>query len=267
VKLLFSEQESDYDHYQFPYAVLAVPEPGEAPADLFEAGFLPWARGLDRFYLCRNVRVQLAKFQTSSENRRILRKGEGIAMKLVPRAEFDFTPARRERYLQYAEARFGRNVMPPERLELVFHSPVTTHLLVFTDTKSDAEVGVVVLYLEAPRLGHYRFAFYDLDYFDRNLGMFMMTSAVAFFAERGFKYLYLGTCYSQKALYKTQFVGAEFFNGFLWSDDLAELKFIINRDQKETHQHLLENGDYLNEFYSGDLKQIAGASAFQVKLK
>ena len=28
VKLLFSEQNSDYEHYQFPYAIWAVPEAG-----------------------------------------------------------------------------------------------------------------------------------------------------------------------------------------------------------------------------------------------
>ena len=33
MKLLFSEQKSDYEHYQFPYAIWAVPETGETPAD------------------------------------------------------------------------------------------------------------------------------------------------------------------------------------------------------------------------------------------
>src|SRR5205809_2573591 len=91
VKLLFSEQKSDYDHYQFPYAIWAVPESGETPADIFNAGFLPSSRNLDRFYLCRQVRVNLGKFKPSSENRRILRKGMGIDVKLVPREKYDYT--------------------------------------------------------------------------------------------------------------------------------------------------------------------------------
>ena len=33
MKLLFSEQNSDYEHYQFPYAIWAVPEAGEAPSE------------------------------------------------------------------------------------------------------------------------------------------------------------------------------------------------------------------------------------------
>src|SRR5882757_1428143 len=94
MKLLFSERSSDYDHYQFPYAIWAVPESGETPADIFNAGFLPSSRNLDRFYLCRQVRVNLAKFKPSSENRRILRKGAGIDVKLVPRDKFAYTPER-----------------------------------------------------------------------------------------------------------------------------------------------------------------------------
>ena len=111
------------------------------------------------------------------------------------------------------------------------------------DAATGAEVGVATLYLEGKALAFYYYAFYDLDYYARNLGMFMMTSAVALFAEKGFRHLYLGTCYSRNALYKTQFPGAEFFNGFRWSTDLEELKYIVRRGKKEMRQHLLEIGE------------------------
>ncbi len=266
MKLLFSEAKSDYGHYLYPYVIWAVPEPGEAPAHIFDAGFLPAARGLKHFYMCRQVRVKLGKFKPSSENRRILRKGAGIEMKLVPRVEFDFTPARREFYKHFADLRFGKDVMTHARLDLVFNSPVVTHLLVFSDDQTGAELGVVVLYLEALHLAFYRFAFYDLNHSNRSLGLFMMTSAVAFFAEKGLAHLYLGTCYSDNALYKTQFAGAEFFNGFRWSDNLAELKHLIRRDQRETGRHLLEDEEFRQEFYGGDLAAIGAASRFHVQL-
>jgi arginyl-tRNA--protein-N-Asp/Glu arginylyltransferase len=267
MKLLFSEQNSDYEHYQFPYAIWAVPEAGEAPSDIFNAGFLPSSRNLDRFYLCRQVRVNLAKFKPSSENRRILRKGAGIDVKLVPRDKYNYTPAQRDFFKTYADIKFGKDVMTFERLDALFASPIISHLLVFTDAKTGAEVGAATLYIEGRELAYYYYAFYDLNYYARNLGMFMMTSAAALFAERGFKHFYLGTCYSQTALYKTQFAGAEFFNGFRWSDDLDELKFIIRRDKKELDQHLLETNEYRDEFYQGDLGNITDASAFRVKVK
>ena len=267
VKLLFSEQNSDYENYQFPYAVWAIPEPDETPADIFNAGFLPSSRQLDRFYLCRQVRVNLAKFKPSSENRRILRKGAGIEVKLVPRDKFDYTPERRQFFKTYADIKFGKDVMTFERLDALFDAPIISHLLVFTDAATAKEIGVATLYLEGKALAFYYYAFYDLNYYARNLGMFMMTSAAALFAEHGKKHLYLGTCYSDAALYKTQFAGAEFFNGFRWSANLKELKYILHRDQKELRQHLLETDGYRDEFYKGDLEKITAASEFHVKVK
>jgi arginyl-tRNA--protein-N-Asp/Glu arginylyltransferase len=267
VKLLFSEQNSDYDNYQFPYAVWAIPEAGETPADIFDAGFLPSSRNLDRFYLCRQVRVNLPKFKPSSENRRILRKGIGIEVKLVPREKFDYTPERRTFFKTYADIKFGKDVMSYERLDALFAAPIISHLLVFTDLASGKEIGVATLYLEGKALAFYYYAFYDLNYYARNLGMFMMTSAAELFAERGYRHLYLGTCYSDNALYKTQFAGAEFFNGFRWSDDLDELKFIIKRDKKDLSQHLLETEEFREKFYGGDLEKMTNESEFQVKVK
>jgi len=266
MKLLFSEQNSDYENYQFPYAIWAIPEKDETPADIFNAGFLPSSRYLDRFYLCRQVRVNLAKFKPSSENRRILRKGKEIEVKLVPRDQFDYTPEWRQFFKTYADIKFGADVMSFERLDALFAAPIISHLLVFTDSATGKDVGVATLYLEAKALAFYYYAFYDLNYYARNLGMFMMTSATELFSSRGMKHLYLGTCYSQTALYKTQFTGAEFFNGFRWSGDMSELKFIIARDKKELRQHLLETESYRAQFYNGDLARISSLGAFSVKL-
>jgi arginyl-tRNA--protein-N-Asp/Glu arginylyltransferase len=266
MKLLFSEQNSDYENYQFPYAIWAIPEAGETPADVFNAGFLPSSRYLDRFYLCRQVRVNLKKFEASSENRRILRKGKGIKVELVPRAQFNYTPERRQFFKTYADIKFGNDVMTYERLDSLFSTPIISHLLVFTDSATNREVGVATLYVEAKALVFYYYAFYDLNYYARNLGMYMMTSATALFAERGMGHLYLGTCYSRTALYKTQFAGAEFFTGFRWSADMDELKFIIGRDKKELTQHLLETESYREKFYPGGVGKIAAAGGFGVKL-
>ncbi len=185
----------------------------------------------------------------------------------MPRDKYNYTQERREFFKTYADIKFGKDVMTFERLDALFAAPIISHLLVFTDTDTGREVGGATLYLEGRALAFYYYAFYDLNYYARNLGMFMMTSAAALFAERGVKHLYLGTCYSRTALYKTQFAGAEFFNGFRWSDDLDELKFIIRRDQQELTQHLLETDEYRGKFYRAGLDKITDASAFRVKVK
>jgi hypothetical protein len=138
---------------------------------------------------------------------------------------------------------------------------------VFTDANTGAELGVAALYVEGCELAFYYYAFYDLHCAASNLGMFIMTSAVEMFAKMGVKRLYLGTCYSREALYKTQFSGAEFFNGFRWSDDLDELKYILERDKKEQRKHLLETEEYRERFYHGNLGEISAASEFRVTVK
>jgi hypothetical protein len=137
-------------------------------------------------------------------------------------------------------------------------------VLLFTDAASGAEVGAATLYLESQVVAYYYYAFYDLNYYSRNLGMFMMTSAVALFAERGFDFLYLGSCYSPNALYKTQFTGAEFFNGVRWSGDLEELKYLVRRERWD--QHLLECEEYRQAFYGGELARVVSGSSFRVQI-
>ena len=264
MKLLFSEHKADYAHYIFPYAIWGIPEKGEKAADFFARGFLPSSRELDRFYLCRHVRIDLAKFKPSSENRRILRKGAGVTAELVERGKFEFSAERRAFYKTYANIKFGKDTMTGERLDSLFAGRITSHLLLFRDAEG-GEIGTVTLYVEG-RMAYYYFAFYDLKYYNRNLGMFMMTHAVEFFAGRGFDFLYLGSCYNRNALYKTQFAGAEFFNGVRWSEDLAELKYLIEREDKEVKQHLLETEEYRELFCGGELGELVKASPFRVRI-
>lgn len=263
MKLIFSEAQPDYAHYIFPYAIWAFPEPGETPADLFRAGFLPSSRELDRFYLCRHLRVPLKAFQPTSENRRVLRKGAGLVLTLIPRAEFEFTPARRDFCLRYTRDRFGDGGLSEARLDSLFATAVTTHVLQVTDPATGSEIGLATLYVEGSTMAFYYHSFYDLAWMSRNLGMFMMTAAVSDFAARGCGHLYLGTCYSASALYKTQFAGVEFFDGFRWSSDLSELKFLLQRGQGEIRGHLLEDGAFRESFAASDLHQLAAASPFR----
>ena len=264
MKLLFSEHISDYGHYIFPYAVWAIPEENETPAMIFAQGFLPSNRELTLFYLTRHIRIDLKEFTPSSENRRIFRKGKGIELKLISREDFEYTHQWRDFCKNYADIKFGKDVMTYHRLDSLFHSKIISHLLLFIDTETDKKVGIATLYLEKKTMAYYYYAFYDLNYYARNLGMYMMTSAVDFFANENFDYLYLGTCYSRNALYKTQFTGFEFFNGFCWSKNLKELKFMIKKDKMIADKHLLETDEFVEKFYQGSLENIVKKSGYSV---
>lgn len=262
MRLLFSESEPDYSRYRYPYVVWAVPDPGDRPVDFFKAGFLPASPALDCYYLARQLRLGLAGLVPTSENRRILRKGANLNCRLVPKSEFDFTVERRDRWLRYADSRFGVGVMSSARLDGLMGGAVISHLLIFEDLeKGGAEVGVALLHGVLPELAYYYYAFYDLDYLDRNLGMHMMTRAAMFFASSGCSWLHLGTCYSERALYKTQFSGIEFFNGFKWSSNMEELKHLIRRDGRLAHAFQ----DPVFQSMEGGLTQILCSPGFPLR--
>jgi hypothetical protein len=147
------------------------------------------------------------------------------------------------------------------------NSKITTHLLVFRDSAADKDVGLVTLLLEPPYVAQYYYAFYDLNYYRQNLGMFMMTAAVDYFANTGLDYIYLGSCYSRNALYKTQFAGAEFFNGAGWSRNLEELKYLIECGNQPMTQHLFEREDYLHQFHNGNLRRLTEKSIFKIGIE
>jgi hypothetical protein len=78
----------------------------------------------------------------------------------------------------------------------------------------------------------------------------MMTLAVDWAFNQHKQYIYLGTAYTSGSLYKSQFNGFEFFNGFSWSDNLEELKYLVNRDSSNYtlqdinyREQLLNSGD------------------------
>ena len=239
MRLVFSEATPDYARYAFPYAVWGFPEPGETPADFLEAGFLPSSVALDRFYLCRQLRVPLEGWIPNTENRRILRKADRWVCRLVPRSEYVLRPEMRSRWLEFARVRFGEGVMPGDRLDRLMAAPVVNHILEFRDPDSEEEVGAVLMYLEAPRVAYYYFAFHVLDEGKGISGMQMMTRAVAHFSEAGFGHLHLGTCYDERALYKVQFEPMEYSTGWTWSSDLAALRALVRRPP--TTGHLLED--------------------------
>jgi hypothetical protein len=258
MRLVFSEAAPDYARYLYPFVVWAFPEPGETPADFYEAGFLP-SPDLSRYYLGRQLRVPLSGWTPTSENRRVLGKGADLVCELLPRGQYPFTEARRAEWLAFAEARFGPGVMPVARLDRLMSSPVVTHVLRLLGPDG-IESGAALLYLEHPRVGHYQYAFYDLSRRDRNAGMHMMTRAVRHLAEEGYAHIHLGTCYSEAALYKAAFEPLEFFNGHRWSRDAAELRHLV-RTSPATHR--LEDADYLARI-GGDPRAAAAASGFRL---
>lgn len=252
MKIFFSEFKADYHRYHFPYQVWLLKEEGDEASKIYEAGFLPIRSLPDIYYLSRGVRVNLGEFSLSSENRRILKKTQNIQANLLLTSRFSYTPEVQKLCREYAQERLGKDVFPVPAIRSVFSGRVYNSVFVFSSTEDSKPVGYAVCFVGEDVL-QYAHAFYDLRYLSENLGARMILEAVTWAKVNGKRYAYLGTCYDEGALYKTEFAGAEFFNGFAWSGNLEELKALIKR---ESNEYLLRDKDYLGTFQEGDLQKV-----------
>jgi len=252
MKLFFSEFKSNYQKYHFPYQVWLLKEPADQVEKIYENGFLPIRSIKNVYYLARSLRVDLEKFELSSENRRILRKTQNFESDLMPLSEFNYTPQIQKFCKDYMVSKFGKLSITAAGIRSIFKSGIYNYVFVFKERLTGEEIGYAVCFVSS-NIVHYAHSFYNLAYFHQSLGARMILEAVIWAKESGKKYIYLGTCYDKSALYKAEFEGVEFFNGFKWSDDQEELKYLIERGNQE---YLLKDKEFLEMFYQGELKAI-----------
>lgn len=255
MKLFFSEYQPNYEKYHFPYQVWLKKEPDDDVSEIYAQGFLPMRNLPDIHYLCRSLRVDLSRFSPSSENRRILRKTDNLSFSTLalsnpaPGQKLHHSfPAVFDLCQRYLKSRFGQKYVSETGLKSIFGGQIFNRVFVWKD--GEKEVGYAVYYLDKHLL-HYAHAFYDPGYAALSLGARMMLQAVKIAKETGLKHAYLGTCYNQSAFYKLEFSGVEFFNGFGWSQNIEELKWLVDRRSEE---YLLRDKEYLQQF--GPLRRI-----------
>lgn len=252
MKLFFSEFKPDYQKYHFPYQVWLLKEENDEIEKIYENGFLPIRSIPNVYYLARSLRVDLSMFELSSENRRILRKTEDFESDLMPLSEFNYTPQIQKFCKDFMVQKFGKSSVTAAGIRSIFKKGIYNYVFVWKERLAQKNIGYAICFISS-NLVQYAHAFYDLAYFKKSLGARMILEAVIWAKETGKKYIYLGTCYDKGALYKTELKGVEFFNGFRWTDNLEELKELINKTAQE---YLLKDKEFLEKFYHSDVKSI-----------
>jgi len=261
MKLFFSEFGPNYKKYHFPYQVWLLKEKEDQVEKIYENGFLPIRSLPGVYYLSRSLRVDLAKFHLSSENRRILKKTEEFQSDLIPLTDLRYTPVVQKFCKNYLAKRFNEKGLTAAAVRSIFKKGVFNYVFVWKEKKNLKEIGYAVCFA-SKNLIQYAHAFYNLEYFEQSLGARMMLEAVTWAKENQKQYIYLGTCYEKSAFYKTGFSGLEFFNGFRWSNNLEELKDLVkNKDQKG---YLLKDKEFLKKFYDEDLTLILNTYGIRV---
>jgi leucyl-tRNA---protein transferase len=198
----------------------------------------------------RSIRIDLNKFELSSENRRILRKTDELKLEIehLPLENYNWEIGKLGK--NFYKTKFGDGTFSANKVKELMTSGREdfNQLLIYTSLRgaqSDVAISsrqkiatpppsarndsVAVGYciaVETNKILHYSYPFYNLQSPISNLGMGMMIRAVKYAKESGKQYIYLGSFQRPSDTYKLQFSGMEWFDGEGWQSDLDELKKI-----------------------------------------
>jgi hypothetical protein len=236
MKIFYSENTVDYSSYTFSYAIYAMREGLEDVSPIYAKGFLPYTGNItlekELFYLARSLRVDLARFEDTSENRRIGRQIEPLNIQLtaIKKSDFDLNNPEFKTFCEsYISERISDDSMTIERWNYILESTIGTHILKFHN--EDHSFGYILGSL-TDDIFHYWFAFFDTEYMkSHSLGKWMMWKTISWAKEEGLQNVYLGTAYKPAALYKIRdHKGLEFWDGRIWNQDIKLLKSLCQND-------------------------------------
>ena len=236
MKYIFSEESIDYKNYKFGYSVNIIIENNNLIEDCFSKGFLPFTGDIDFnkeiYYLARSIRVNLNLYQRQSENLRVIKnfeKKHKINFSVKSKESFNHSQEFKNFCINYSKERFLNNSLSKKRLDLILNRK--NYNRIFTFSIDDKNTGYVLAY-ENTDIIHYWFAFYNTKLLKKfHIGKYMMEQIIYYAKNKKKKYLYLGTCYGEKALYKVRdFKGIEFFDGRKWNNKINLLKEMCKND-------------------------------------
>lgn len=187
---------------------------------MYDAGYVFTRKGKGVMQQTRSVRIDLKKFSLSSENRRILKKGQEILIKenVIPFLKYNWELGKlaKDFYDKKAGGSFSVN-----KIKTLLTTPDN-----FNTLFSFADLGYAICYKNNSIL-HYSYPFYDLEKASKDMGLIMMIKAIEYAQASGLQYVYLGSLQRPTDTYKLQFSGIEWFDGKEWSGDMEEVKEIL----------------------------------------
>src|SRR3989339_1298536 len=196
---------------------------------LYNEGFLFTRTGHGDMYQTRSLRIDLNKFELSSENRRVLKKISDLGLQIaeLPYEKYDWTIGKMAK--DFYETKFGEGTFSANKVKELLTTEHNFNTL-FSYSLGSETIGYAICY-ENNNILHYSYRFYDLlpkTYnLIPNLGMSMMLHTILYAQENNKKYMYLGSASRPTDVYKLQFAGLEWFDGKVWQTDIEELKNIL----------------------------------------
>jgi arginyl-tRNA--protein-N-Asp/Glu arginylyltransferase len=196
--------------------------------EMYADGYVFTRKGKGVMQQTRSARIDLPKFELSSENRRILKKTDELRSEalVLPVENYDYKIGKLAK--DFYTTKFGEGTMSAQKIKEMLSSPEKSNfnsLLVYSVL--NAPIGYAICYVSA-ELIHYAYPFYDLVRAPKDIGLGMMIRAIVNAKQGGAKYAYLGSLQNKASLYKLQFAGLEWFDGKSWQTDIEIVKKLLN---------------------------------------
>ena len=174
----------------------------------------------------RSFRIDLSKFELTSENRRILKKVPNLTLKVsrLPLDDYNFAIGKMAK--DFYDKKFGPNIMSAQKVKEMLTNEAKSNFNNLLAFQNESGLGYVIAYI-SDSLMHYSYPFYDQNNCPKDMGLAMMISALEYAKKSGLKYVYLGSLQRSSDTYKLQFSNGQWFDGKKWSDDLEEIKTIL----------------------------------------
>ena len=236
MKIILKETSVDYKTYHFGYAINAILENEESIEKAYSKGFLPYTNDvssiLEEYYLARSIRINLKNYDRLSENNRVIRKVDeklDISYKILDKSKFNHSREFKNFFLNYSKKRFSNKSLSRERLDLILIRENYNKIFIFY--RKNNPIGYVLTYTNENMI-HFWFSFYDTKFMKNfSLGKYIMEQVIFYSKKHKINFVYLGTCYGKKALYKVRdFKGIEFYDGNEWNDNVKVLKKLCKKD-------------------------------------
>ncbi|MBU6427135.1 hypothetical protein KGQ27_02750 [Patescibacteria group bacterium] len=207
-------------------------------AGMYSRGYLFTRLGKGIMDQTRSARIDLSKFELTSENRRILKKVGDIKPKKVslpmPPEKYDWKIAKMAK--DFYDTKFGPGIMSAQKIKEMITDETKSNfnrLLTYSTAVRlqstevvPQHVGYAIVYSVASFM-HYSYPFYDLNASPKDIGLGMMIMAIQHAKDVGKNFFYMGSLQRPSDTYKLQFHGIEWFDGKKWSGDIEEVKRIL----------------------------------------
>lgn len=178
----------------------------------YQHGLLPQRNNSCLWYQDSSSRSNLANFQLSSENRRILNKTQNFSFEIIPLEKFRWTTRTQKQIFSWLkELKWD---FPISSVKLVFTNHIFNYLYIWKSPSRDIAAYSICYFSKS--ISHPAYVFYNPKYSHGNLPIRLVLQTVIDSHHQGLKYCYLGRFASDTGFYKRNMPGFEYFNNNNW---------------------------------------------------